>query len=426
MFDPRFPAKGGQSRQGVRATEQVRAWFHSPRSVAHRQQEALASRLTLVSAAWIISADFPDHFAANPEICMSRRIVILTDGYTEPHRAKTASCMIRYSNDDIVALFDRSQVGQTSQSLLDVGGEIPVIGALADAPNADTLVLGIAPPGGKIPPAWREVILEAISRRMDVIGGLHEFLTEDDEFVAAASRHGTNLHDVRKNEERDIALRKNLRPDCLRVLTVGNDCSVGKMLTSVELTKGLQAVGKDAHFIATGQTGIMVAGEGCPIDRVIADFVSGAVEKMILEHQHHEILVVEGQGSLVHPSYSAVTLGLLHGALPQALILCYEVGRKTITGLERLNIPPLSKIKDLNETMASIFMPCPVIGIAMNSRKVSRDEADDERQRIRDKFELPVCDVIRHGRKELVEAVVAFRESNDWQGPDQASRHDCD
>jgi len=346
---------------------------------------------------------------------MPRQLVILTEGHTNPHTAKTASCLIRYRRDEVVALLDSTQAGKTTQDLLGVGGNLPVIASLAEAPTANTLLLGIAPPGGKIPRPWRAVILEAIAKGMDVVAGLHEFLTEDPEFVAAAERHGVTLTDVRKNNEKDISRRVGLRPDCLRVLTVGHDCSVGKMLTAVELTNALRAAGHDAKFIATGQTGIMVEGDGCPIDRVISDFVSGAVEKMILKQQHHAILLVEGQGSLVHPSYSGVTLSLLHGALPQAMILCYEVGRDRITGIDHLKIPPLAKIKELNETMASVSQPSRVIGISMNSRRVSAPEAAAERQRVRAEFGLPVCDVIRDGPDELVEAILRFQASNEWK-----------
>jgi uncharacterized NAD-dependent epimerase/dehydratase family protein len=343
-----------------------------------------------------------------------KRMVILTEGHTNPHTAKTASCLLRYRAEEVVALLDGTQSGQTSQSLLGVGGEIPVISALSAAPDADTLVLGIAPPGGRIPAAWREVILEAISRGMDVTAGLHDFLTDDLEFTAAASRHNVQLTDVRKNDEGTIARRRGIRDTCLRLLTVGHDCSVGKMLASVELTRGLQAAGHDAHFIATGQTGIMVSGSGCPIDRVVADFVSGAVERMVLENQDHEILMVEGQGSLVHPSYSAVTLGLLHGALPHAMILCYEVGRENVTGLDGLKIPPLKKILELNEIMAGVFQPCRVIGVSMNSRRVSATEAEDERQRVEDELGLPVSDVVRDGPEKLVGAITQFQRDGNW------------
>jgi uncharacterized NAD-dependent epimerase/dehydratase family protein len=153
----------------------------------------------------------------------------------------------------------------------------------------------------------------------------------------------------------------------------------------------------------------MVEGDGCPIDRVIADFVSGAVEKMVLQHQHHQVLVIEGQGSLVHPSYSGVTLSLMHGAFPHAMIFVYEMGRERITGVEHVRIPPLQKMIELNNTMASVERPSRVIGIAMNSYKVSDAEASRERERVRSETGLPTCDLIRHGPDELVDAIQRFQ-----------------
>lgn len=347
----------------------------------------------------------------------SRRIVVLTQGQTDPENAKTASCMIRYRREEMVAIFDATQQGKTSQDLLGVGGNLPVIGSLDDAVGANTLLLGTAPAGGKIPAEWRVIILDAISRSMNIWSGLHDFLSNDPEFVASAKKHGVQLIDVRKNDERGVAHRQGLRGDCLRIHTVGHDCSVGKMVASVELTHGLQKRGYDAKFIATGQTGIMVEGDGCPIDRVISDFVAGAAENLVLKNQHHDILVVEGQGSLVHPSYSGVTLGLLHGCAPHGLILVYEVGRTAITDVEHIPIPPLATIKQIYETMANVNVDfrCRVLGIAMNSRRISAAEAEIERQRVRAEFNLPVCDVIRHGPDELVDAILKFKASNEWQ-----------
>ncbi|MDX1947413.1 MAG: DUF1611 domain-containing protein [Pirellulaceae bacterium] len=345
------------------------------------------------------------------------RLIILTEGYTEPHAGKTASCIIRYRGQDVVALLDGTQAGRTSGELLGVGS-VPIVARLDDAPTANTLLLGIAPPGGKIPPPWRAIILDAISRRrMNVISGLHDFVGDDPEFAAAAKIAGIQITDVRKNSEKTIARRKGLRPDCLRVHAVGHDCSIGKMVVSVEVTNGLKKRGHDAKFIATGQTGIMVEGDGLPIDCIVADFVSGAAERLVLEHQHHEILVVEGQGSLVHPSYSGVTLGLLHGCAPQALLLCYEVGRERVTGVESVKIPPLAEIKRINEVMSNIHQPCKVIGIGINSRRVSAAEAAQERARIKAEFGLPACDVIRDGPDELVDAVLAFKNAGGWYSP---------
>jgi uncharacterized NAD-dependent epimerase/dehydratase family protein len=351
---------------------------------------------------------------------MSRKIVCLTEGHTEPHAGKTAANVIRYRRQEVVALLDSTNAGRTSGELLGVGGDLPIIAKLDDAPQADTLLLGIAPPGGKIPANWRAIILDAITRRkMDVISGLHDFLSNDPEFSAAAKTAGVSLVDVRKNSEKSIARRVGLRPDCLRVHTVGHDCSIGKMVVSVEIANGLKKRGEKAKFIATGQTGILIEGDGLPIDCIVADFVSGAAEKMVLEHQkNHDILLVEGQGSLVHPSYSGVTLSLLHGCAPQALIMCYEVGRERVTGVESIKIPPLKEIMRLYEAMSNIHQPCKIIGIGMNSRRVSADEANRERERMRAEFGLPVCDVLRDGPDALVDAVIAFKNSGEWKAAD--------
>ncbi len=167
-----------------------------------------------------------------------RRIVVLTDGRTNPVNAKTAACMIRYKPEEVVALLDTTQAGRTAGELLGVGGSLPIVGKLADAPPANTLLIGIAPSGGKLPAAWRAILLEAIDRGMNLVSGLHDFLSNDPEIAAAAAKRGVEIHDVRKNNERDVANRLNLREDCLRILTIGQDCSVGKMLASVEIARG--------------------------------------------------------------------------------------------------------------------------------------------------------------------------------------------
>jgi uncharacterized NAD-dependent epimerase/dehydratase family protein len=338
-----------------------------------------------------------------------RRIVILTDGHTNPITAKTASCVVRYKPEEVVALFDTTQAGRTSQELLGVGGNIPVVGRLADAADANTLMIGIAPSGGKLPAAWKAIILEAVERGMNIVSGLHDFLSNDAEIAAAAARRGVEIYDVRKNSECDVANRRNLHEDCLRIHTIGQDCSVGKMLASVELTLGLKARGYDAKFVATGQTGIMIEGDGCPVDCVVSDFVNGAVEKLVLANQHHDILVVEGQGSLSHPRYSAVTAGLLHGCVPHGMIMVYEAGRTHVHGMEYLSLTPLAKLIEAYEMFASLASPARVVGVAVNSRLLNPDEAERERERVRRELGLPVCDVIRNGPGDLVDAVLALR-----------------
>ena len=327
-----------------------------------------------------------------------------------PHTAKTAVCVIRYRPDEVVAVLDRGARGKTSGELLGVGGAIPVVAALGDAPAANTLLLGIAPPGGRIPPAWRQIVLEAIGRGMTVISGLHEFLADDPEFAAAAARQGAALVDLRRNDERDVANRRGIRAECLRIHTVANDCSCGKMVTAVEVARGLQRVGVDAQFVATGQTGMLVAGSGCAVDRVIADFVAGAAEKLVLANQHHDVILLEGQGSLFHPRYSGVTLSLLHGAMPHGLIVCYEMGRKTVGGMPEVPLPPLGKVIEFYEAAANIMHPCRAIGVAVNGMKFADDAVAAECARVEQEFQLPACDVLRHGPEKLVEAVRGMRE----------------
>jgi len=338
------------------------------------------------------------------------RIIILTDGYTDSHTAKTGICLIRYKPEEVVAVLDRGAAGRTCQEVLGVGGEIPVVGSLAEAPEANTLLVGIAPAGGKIPHHWRPIVLEAIARDLDVISGLHDFLNDDPEFFRAAGEHGVRLIDLRYNNEHDVANREGIRQGCLRIHTVANDCSCGKMLAAFEVVRGLKRAGVDARFVATGQTGILIEGDGCPVDRVISDFVSGAAEKLVLANQRHQVIVVEGQGSLYHPRYSGVTLSLLHGIMPDGLILCYEMGRKAIRGMENIPFAPLEEVRDFYEAAANIMHPCKVIGVAVNGCRFSDEEVAAQCESVGGKLGLPACDVLRHGPGGLVDAVVELKQ----------------
>ena len=337
-------------------------------------------------------------------------MVVLTEGRTTPFYAKTAMSLVKYRSSEVLALLDSTQAGQTAGKLLGLGGDIPVVASLDDVDSPDSLVLGIAPPGGKVPPEWKSIIVEAIGRGLDIVSGLHEFLSDDAELSGLAAKHGVRIVDVRKNNEDTPSDCVEFRPGCLRIHTVGHDCTVGKMVASLEIQLALVKRGIDAHFVATGQTGIMVSGEGCPIDCVVSDFVNGAAERLVLRSQHHDVLLIEGQGSVVHPRFSGVTLGLLHGCAPQGLILCYEVGRETVKGLDHVRIEPLAKLRDIYETIGSVRYPCKVIGVAMNSRRVDEDAAERERVRVEAELGLPACDVYRHGPDVMVDAVLALRE----------------
>jgi len=338
---------------------------------------------------------------------MQRKIVLLTEGFSNPHQGKTARNLLYYKPEEVMAVFDRETAGKRSGELFGAG-DAPVISTFDEAIGADTLIIGVAPPGGLLPFAYKKIIEEAIKRRMNVVSGLHTFLSEDEDLVRLARQNNVTIFDVRKNDENQVVNRKGIKEDCLRIQTVGNDSSLGKMVTSFEIAVELKRAGYDAKFVATGQTGIMIEGDGCPIDSVVGDYINGAAEKLVLKNQHHKILLIEGQGSLVHPRYSSVTLGLLHGCMPHGMIMCYEVGRKYVNGLERVKIPPLKEVIEVFETMANIMFPSKVIGIAINSRKVIKEEADKERIRIKEEFGLPACDVIRHEPDELVNAILDY------------------
>jgi uncharacterized NAD-dependent epimerase/dehydratase family protein len=340
---------------------------------------------------------------------MHRRIVILSEGFTNPHHGKTARNLIYYKPEEVIAIFDRTQAGKTSNELLGVG-DIPVVGSFDGINNPDTLLVGVATPGGKLPENYKDIILQAIKRKLNVICGLHDFLSDDPQISSCAKEHNVKLLDIRKNAEHQVVNRKGINENCLRIHTVGNDCSLGKMIVSLELNKALLKRGYDAKFVATGQTGILIEGDGIPMDAVVGDFINGAAEKLVLMNQHHEIINIEGQGSLVHPRYSSVTLGLLHGCMPHGMIMCYEMGRQYIHGMDNIKIPSLKNVINLYESLASVMHPSKVIALALNSRRFSKQEAEAEKERMKDLLSLPICDVIRDGADELADAVIKLKE----------------
>lgn len=312
----------------------------------------------------------------------------------------------------MVAVLDSTRAGETAGALLGAGGDTPVVGSLAETNGGNTLLIGVAPTGGKLPPAMRRHVLEAIEQGWTVETGLHDFLCEDPEFAKAAAASGAVLKDYRKNTEHEVARREGLRQECLRLHTVGHDCSVGKMATAIELARGLKAAGVDAKFVATGQTGMMIEGDGLPIDAVVADFISGAAEKLVLQNQHHEVVVVEGQGSVTHPCYSGVTLGLLHGSAPHGVVFCYEMGRTTVHGLEHVALPPLDRSIEL--ALANAVPPCELVGIAINGRNASDAEYAEEKARMAETHGVPTVDVFREGADALVKAAIQLRKSAGW------------
>ncbi|XZE51720.1 DUF1611 domain-containing protein [Planctomycetaceae bacterium SH139] len=347
--------------------------------------------------------------AAHARIRGHRQIVLLTDGYSTPFLAKTAISLARYRSSDIVAVLESQASGQTAKALFGSGESIPVYGDLSAVEAADAVYLGIAPPGGKLPTHWKPILLAAISRGLDVVSGLHDFLVEDDDLVAAAKHSPAQLIDVRRNRWKETAEHFDFSKRSLRVHTVGHDCSVGKMVTTLEIQRALTAQRHNAEFVATGQTGIMISGRGVPVDCVVADFVNGAVEQLVKQYDEADFVLIEGQGSISHPAFSAVTLGLLHGCAPDGLIFCYQAGRKHVKGIDKVPIPPLSRQIAAYEQLANLRHPCRVIGIAVNTRDLNPDAAAAEIRRAENEFGLPACDVYRQGPDKLVAAVQQLR-----------------
>ncbi|MDQ4125621.1 MAG: DUF1611 domain-containing protein, partial [Actinomycetota bacterium] len=262
--------------------------------------------------------------------------------------------------------------------------------------GATSLLLGVATPGGWIPGHWRDWMLDAARSGMEIANGLHRFLRDDEELVAAASASGARLWDVREPPVGiPLCSGKALEAPQRIVLTVGSDCAVGKMTASLELTAAAEAAGRRAEFVATGQTGILVAGKGIAVDRVISDFVSGAAEQLVVDADPGaEVLMVEGQGGLWHPAYSGVTLGLLHGSMPEVLVLVHQAGRTAIEEPPYTKLPPLREIVDTYESIASVVRPCRVACVAVSCRGLSPDDARKAIDEIADETGLPAGDVM--------------------------------
>jgi len=353
-----------------------------------------------------------------------RRLVILTEGEFGPHHAKTAMGVIRYATDHTVAILDSSIAGRNVSEWLP-GHDIPAVATLAEAlaqpEPPDTLLIGIAPTGGRLPDSWRATILAAIDAGLEVHSGLHTFLGDDPEFSAAAAAKGVRIVDYRRPPERiETAVGRRHAPGKRVILTVGTDCAIGKMSVSLELRKSALAAGDSAVFVPTGQTGMMIEGWGVAVDRVISDFVQGTVEWMIEEAEGRgDWILVEGQGSLDHPAYSSVTLGLIHGATPHAMVMVHKPGLAAHDFDHRPDVSfPIAKLPGfirLHESVAGLVAPSKVVGVALNTM-LYPDEADARRviAEIAEETGLPTDDPVRFGADRLWPAVRDAVDALPW------------
>ncbi len=352
-----------------------------------------------------------------------RRLVILTEGHGIDD-AKTATGIIRYGSDDIIAILDSTMVGRNvSESL--PGHDIPFVGRLSDAIDGpvrpDGLLLGIAPTGGKLPPAWRSIILEAIDAGLDIHSGLHQFIAEDPEFAGAAARTGSRLIDYRRPPDRmETTLGRRHLPGKRVSLTVGTDSAIGKMSVALELVAAGRRDGASAVMVPTGQTGMMIEGWGVAVDRLISDFTNGTVEWLVEQGEARgDWVFIEGQGSIDHPAYSAVTMGLIHGGTPHAMVLVHKPGlaEHDFDHLPDVSFPiaPLVPFIEMHERIAELIAPSKVVAIALNtSLYASDDEARALVAATRKETGLPTDDIVRFGADGLWSAIRDAVEAVPW------------
>ena len=360
----------------------------------------------------------------------SRRLAILAEGEFGYHHAKTAMGVLRYGRDPVVAVLDSTRAGRNVAEWLP-GRDVPIVASLADAlamPEPPTaLLIGIAPTGGRLPDSWRAVLLDAIGRGLEIHSGLHTFLGDDPDLAAAAAGAGVRIVDYRRPPERmTTAVGRAHRPGSRVILTVGTDCAIGKMSVGLELRAAAAAAGASVSFVPTGQTGMMIEGWGVAVDRVIADFLQGTCEWLVEEGEARgDWVIVEGQGSLDHPAYSSVTLGLIHGTTPHAMVMVHRVGLDAhdFDHLPECRFPiaPLEPFIELHERIAAMVAPSRVVAVALNTRDLDRDEeARAEIERVRTLTGLPCDDPVRFGGEALWSAVAASVEALPWVAENDA------
>lgn len=290
----------------------------------------------------------------------------------------------------------KADLGLTDMSLVE-----------AKAAGAKTLVIGVANRGGVISQAWKKVLVMALEEGFDIASGLHNLLRDEPDLVAVAEATGQTLHDVRVPEV-EYPIANGVKRKGKRVLAVGTDCSVGKMYTALCMDAEMRKRGMKSTFRATGQTGILITGDGVPLDAVIADFMAGSVEWLTPDNDEDHWDHIEGQGSLFHVSYSGVTMALIHGGQPDALILAHEPTREHMRGLPGYQQPSLAELRDTALPLARVANPaCQVIGISVNTQHMSDEDAKAYLAEVEADMGLPATDPFRYGAGKLVDALAA-------------------
>jgi uncharacterized NAD-dependent epimerase/dehydratase family protein len=345
---------------------------------------------------------------------VSERLAIFAEGLFAAHNGKTAHGVIRYGTREVVAVIDSTQAGRTAAEVVPFALlDVPIVATLREAIDrgASTLLVGVAPTGGKLDPSWRAMLREAIDAGLHVEAGLHTQLSEDAELRRAATRAGVALRDLRAAPaDLTVPQGPGSRPGSVRVVhSVGSDTVIGKKVVTLELDRAARERGLRSVYVPTGQTGVAIAGWGIAVDHVISDYVAGAGERLVHEGAGRgDLLFVEGQGALFHPAYSGVTLGLLHGSAPDVLVLVHKAGAAALRNYPDLPIPPLPELVAAYEGMARRVHPARVAAIALNTADLDTDE--DAREAIaaaQAETGLVADDVVRFGPGRVLDAVLA-------------------
>ena len=344
-----------------------------------------------------------------------RKLLVLAEGRFSPLKSKTANGAIVYLREQVVAVIDSTKAGMTAQQVLGYGGDIPVVRSLDEGLKyrPTHLLIGIAPSGGRLPGTWRSLIKSAIESKLHILSGLHTILSDDPEFSPHAKQNGVELTDYRRIPlESEVVSKGTWRKRKPKViLTVGTDCNIGKMTTILQVQREFIKRGQKADFVATGQTGMLIRGRGIAVDSIISDYIAGCIELEVDRSvaEGYDYILVEGQGSLTHMGYSGVTLGLIHGTMPDAMILCHQPTR--VKDDYGLLLPDLKKAIKLHEDTVQFFHQTKVVGIGMSSVGLTDKESNEWADKIEKETGVPTVDTFRFGGAKLVDALLKYFSS---------------
>jgi len=337
-----------------------------------------------------------------------RRLLLLAGETFSPIESKTAACMLMYRARDAVAVLNARAAGRTAQDVLGYGGAVPVVATLDDALRLrpEVAIVGTAPRGGGLDDAMLDAIVGCLRAGVDVASGLHVWLDEVERVREACRASGARVWDVRRPTRlRRVSTGAGCTSGARTVLTVGSDCNVGKMTVTLELYNAARARGTNAAWAATGQTGMMLRGRGVAVDAVVADFIGGAAEALVdAEGVGADVVFVEGQGSIVHPGYAGVSLGLLYGVMPDAMVLVHDAARATMKRLD-VPVPPLTQLIELHEALMTPHRPSRVVAIALNTSALDDAQARRVLSEAEAETGRPAADVIRTGCDRILDAV---------------------